>query len=446
MKLLLLELFEQYHSIVPTEAEVAAHRAVDVHLPLLIRYVVQIALGIRSLVVDCRRHNAVLYRPRGDHRLEASRGAQGVARDALRARHAEPIALRVVAQHRLQPHRLELVVVRRARAVGVDVVDVGLVHAGLLDGHLHRGREASSLRCRGRYVVRVARGAVPDHLAVDRRAAREGAVERLEDDDAGSLTHDEASPVGIERPTPCLGVVVVVSVHGLHAAEARVGERGDGRLGPPGDHLVGGAVLDHAEGLADGVGRRGARGGDAVVGSPAAALDPDHARGCVSQKRRDCERRNLRPLRLLPQLQRLPLKRFHASKCAADHDANLVWILERLRRVPELGVLQRQPARRHGEVSEPVVALGVLRVGEVILRVEHRIGDLATDLARVVRDVEARYAVEARDPVDDVVEEGLVADAAAGDDAEARDDNALLLRREGRGADRRRRRRPSARG
>ena len=100
-----------------------------------------------------------------------------MARRALGGRDLD--VRRVGAERALVRHRLELVVERRRRAVGVDVADV----LGADARRRHRLRQAVAhplaLGVRRRDVVRVARRRVPAELAVDRRAARNRARRRF---------------------------------------------------------------------------------------------------------------------------------------------------------------------------------------------------------------------------------------------------------------------------
>jgi len=119
------------------------------------------------------------------------------------------------------------------------------------------------------------------------------------------------------------------------------------------------------------------------------------------------------------QLQHLPLKRLHPPKCSPDKNTTPFRILQRLRRIPQLSILQRQPSRSHGKVRESIIALGIFGIDKVIIGIEHGVGDLGTDFAGVVGGIEAGDGVEGGDAVDDVLEEVFVSDAAAGDYAEA---------------------------
>ncbi len=107
--------------VVPAEAEAVAHHRAELAFPRRVRRVVQIAIRIGRVVVDRRRADVVLERLHADHQLHAAAGAQQMAELALGARDAH-FAGRV-AEYGFDGERLGLIAQRRARAVGIDVVD-----------------------------------------------------------------------------------------------------------------------------------------------------------------------------------------------------------------------------------------------------------------------------------------------------------------------------------
>ena len=88
---------------------------------------------------------------------------------------------RVVAEDRPDRLQLGLVALRRRRRVGVHVVDLGGLHARLVERPPRRPHRADAARRRQRDVRRVGGRAVADQLGERRRAARLGVLERLED-------------------------------------------------------------------------------------------------------------------------------------------------------------------------------------------------------------------------------------------------------------------------
>ena len=136
----------------------------------LVRDVVEVALRVGVPVVDRRRQHAVVERERAHHRLERAGGAEAVARHRLRRGDGEPVG--VVAEDLLERARLGEVAERRRGAVGVDVADPLRRDPGRLERRRDHRRDTGRLGLGLREVVRVVRGAVAEHLGVDRRAAR----------------------------------------------------------------------------------------------------------------------------------------------------------------------------------------------------------------------------------------------------------------------------------
>ena len=69
---------------------------------------------------EVRRNETVVHGEQTDDRLYAARGTGGMANKALRTRYRRQIA----AKDALQSYTLALVVVRRACAVGIHIVNV----------------------------------------------------------------------------------------------------------------------------------------------------------------------------------------------------------------------------------------------------------------------------------------------------------------------------------
>mmetsp|Transcript_31965 Transcript_31965/g.107624 ORF Transcript_31965/g.107624 Transcript_31965/m.107624 type:complete len:294 (+) Transcript_31965:263-1144(+) len=250
--------------------------------------IVEVAFGVWRDVVDGGRHGTSLdglYREDG---FNPARGAQSVPRRALGRRDAQ--LRRVCAEDRLQGGGLELVVVIRRSPVRVDVVDFRRFDARRRERHGQTLCETGAAGRRRRDVVRVARRAVPRELGVDSGPPSLRVVQRLDDDYARALAHDEASAAGVEWPRGVRGVVVVRGAHGFHRPKPPIHERRHGRLGPAADDHVRVAALHGAHRLADGVRARRARRDDAKVRPAAAELDGHHAGRRVAEHGRDRER------------------------------------------------------------------------------------------------------------------------------------------------------------
>ena len=159
------------------------------------------ALGrrVRVVEVDRRRHAAVADRQDRRDRLDRPGRAEGVAehrlvgRDGDRAARASPKIVRIAWSSALSPSGVR-------RRVGVDVVDLVGRRCPAFSSARRAARTAPMpARRRQRDVRRVGGRAVADQLGQDRRAARLGVLELLEDDDAGALADDEPVAPGVER-------------------------------------------------------------------------------------------------------------------------------------------------------------------------------------------------------------------------------------------------------
>ena len=140
-------------------------------------------------------------------------------------------------------------------------------------------------------MVRVVRGAVAEHLGVDRRAPGPRGLELLQHEDARTLPHDEARTRRVERPRRERRVLLLGD-EPAHRAEPGEDQRRDRRLGAAGEHDVGLTAPDRRRRLAD-RGRAGrARGDGREVLSLEAELDRDLAARRVDEHRGDEERRD----------------------------------------------------------------------------------------------------------------------------------------------------------
>ena len=94
----------------------------DLLLAGVVRHDVERDGRIGDLVVDRRRNDAGAHGLHREHRLDRARRGERVADHRLVR--ADRHAAQALAEHLLERHRLHLVVLRRAGAVGVDVLDL----------------------------------------------------------------------------------------------------------------------------------------------------------------------------------------------------------------------------------------------------------------------------------------------------------------------------------
>ena len=180
----------------------------------------------------------------------------------------------MVAEDVLDRLRLGGVAERGRGAVGVDVADALGLDARALERRAHHRRDAGRLRLGLRQVVRVVRGAVAEHLGVDRRrrAARRAPSPRAASAPAPSAITKPARVAsnGREARGGCSSSAARPRIAVKPARISGI----DARLGAAREHRVGVAALDHLGRLADRV-RAGRAGRDDRV---VRALDPERDR------------------------------------------------------------------------------------------------------------------------------------------------------------------------
>ena len=108
--------------VLPAKSKAIAQDMPAAGVAGFVRDVVEIAIAVGRLVVDRRRQSPVAQGHQADDQFSHTGGREQMARHALGARDGRAIGL--AAEDLLDRRRLDLVVGRRARAVGVDVVDI----------------------------------------------------------------------------------------------------------------------------------------------------------------------------------------------------------------------------------------------------------------------------------------------------------------------------------
>src|SRR4029453_9379993 len=94
--------------VVATEAEAVAQGYLDVAVRRLVRRVIEVAFGVRVLIIDRRRDDAIADHERADQEFQRASGSEHVP--GCRLRGADVELLCVVAKHRLDRSRLVEVV------------------------------------------------------------------------------------------------------------------------------------------------------------------------------------------------------------------------------------------------------------------------------------------------------------------------------------------------
>ena len=148
--------------------------------------------------MDRRRDDAAVERQRQRRRFDGAGRRQTMPHHRLDRGHRNPA--RALAEHLTQAARLRLIVLRRRRAVRVDVIHrVGVDPRGAQGVGDQRGDRAPFRLGRGR-MVRFAADAVAENLGVNPRAAALGARVLLEHEDGGGFADVHALPRAAERP------------------------------------------------------------------------------------------------------------------------------------------------------------------------------------------------------------------------------------------------------
>ena len=214
---------------------------------------------------------------------------------------------------------------RRARAVGVDVVDLFGRDAGIAQGVAHHEHHAAAAGVGRGDVVGIRRHAAADELGVHFCAPRLGVLVFFEHQRAGPFAEHEAVAVLVVGPRG-RGRVVVALAHGLESVEAAHARFGDGCLGAARNHGIGQAEADVVEGRDDGIVRRGAGRSRYEIWPAKAVFDADVARRGVGNHARNEEGRVARGAVAPLKLKAFFLQRLQAADAGAPNHAHPVLI------------------------------------------------------------------------------------------------------------------------
>ena len=134
----------------------------------------------------------------------------------------------------------------------VDVINVGGLHASILEGILHDKlcTEAFGMGCGD--VMCVGTHACSAHLGIDLCTASLCMFKFLENEHSATFSHDEAVATGTEG-TACLLRLVVPCAQGMHCREASHASCGDGSFGASAHDDIGLAQTDEVEGIGQGI-------------------------------------------------------------------------------------------------------------------------------------------------------------------------------------------------
>ena len=340
------------------------------------------------------RHGAVLgglgEAGRGGHRvarhgqgahdgLHRAGGAEHVARGALHGgdRHRSG---RFRAAHEVR-ERLGLggVVGRRARAVGVQVPQIGRGEAALGQSGGHGSGDGGGLRVGRGHVIGVARAAEAGDLGDGRSAAGQSAFQRLDDERAGPLAGHEPAAAGVEGQRGLFGILGAGK--GRQIREAGDADGAHGLLRAAHERRVDVAVADVAQRRADAMGAGGAGGHHVQALAAHAVADGQVARGDVPDHRGNEQGVHALGALLLQGGEAL-LQLVDAADAGAEHHGDAIAVLVGHF---QAGLGQRLVGRHDGVLHEALEATRLL-LGQAVLdavKVAHLAGDVHLVLARI---------------------------------------------------------------
>ncbi len=120
----------------------------------------------------------------------------------------EEIGAQPLAEYGAHAKGFHLVVLRRAGAVGVDVVDIGRCQPGIGDGVAHRADDGAAVRVGAGTVEGIGTLPAAEHKAQDLRPACAGRALILQHQRCRTLAHHEAVAGFLERPGRALRLLV----------------------------------------------------------------------------------------------------------------------------------------------------------------------------------------------------------------------------------------------
>src|SRR5262249_32492414 len=217
------EVAESQSPVGTAEAERIGQCSANLHLARVVRYVIQIALGVDVEEVDGGWRNLLRDCERREHRFDPPRRAQQVTGHRLGRAHRNlpGMALETV----MDGDGFGDIPERSRRAVRVDIVDLIEVELRIADRVLHGAHRALAVLAWRWHVMRVRAHAVTGELAVDLGAAPLRVLQLLEDHHPGAFAEHEAVTVHIPGAAGSGGIVVA----GAERPHCRKSAQAEGR-------------------------------------------------------------------------------------------------------------------------------------------------------------------------------------------------------------------------
>ena len=186
----------------------------------LIRYIVQIQFRIRLLQTYCRRDESLGQHLCTNHSFQTAGCTQQVTCHTLCGTYRN---LGVITEYFLDSDRFKGIVVRRACAVCIDVIDIVRRDAGILDGHVNGLCSTFTLRIRRCDVICIGGGTVSYDFTVDLSTSVFSVFQFFQDQESCALAQDESASFHVERDGS--SVRICRRVHGCHIGKAGKGYR-----------------------------------------------------------------------------------------------------------------------------------------------------------------------------------------------------------------------------
>ena len=230
----------------------------------LVRDVVQVALGIRVLVIDGGGKPAGTHGLHAGYQLHRAGGRDQVPHHALDA--ANRGAAGRLPKHMLDRQGLDAVVDLGAGAVGIDITDLGWSDAGVLQRAIDAGDGSPALGMTVGHPEGVGGGEITGHLRKDLRAALFRVLQLLQNQHASPLTKHKSITLLVEGTGGPLGIGLVGGKGG-EQIEPSHPKGVDHAVGPTGQNHVAIADSNEVHRLTNGLGT-GCAGREAVEVGP----------------------------------------------------------------------------------------------------------------------------------------------------------------------------------
>ena len=248
-------------------------------------------VGVGVVEVHRRWRPAIPDRERGDGPFDCARCPERVAVVGLRATHRD--ARRPFPECQGNGPGFGNVTDGRRRGVRVHVVDLGAVHAGVLQRDPGRTASLAPVGPRLDHVVRVGGRPVAEQFRVRLGAARSNDVLGFEHEPRDPLAHDEAVAIAVEGPGGTLRRIVVGRRERPDDVEGTEREGAQGHLAAPGNRRIDPAVAQISERLAERHAARRARVGRRQDRAAHVERDPEVGRGRAAEHGQREVRRHL---------------------------------------------------------------------------------------------------------------------------------------------------------